>query len=158
MDFGDHQQGGSDSQQQLQERRKRQRRHAQEQVQKLEESYKKYDHPNEIECAQLGRELGLETKQIEHERLENRFLRWENTSLRSEIMAVREALKNSATCPHCVLKDCIDQQELNRENARLKAGLLHCTTSFQQGWTSERANGLGSELAPARPDSARPES
>ncbi|KAF7094371.1 hypothetical protein CFC21_096683 [Triticum aestivum] len=134
MDFGDHQQGGSDSQQQLQERRKRQRRHTPEQVQKLEESYKKSDHPSEIECAQLGRELGLETKQIEHERLENRFLRWENMSLRSEIMAVREALKNSATCPNCVgvAKDCIDQQELNRENARLNAGLLHCTTSFQE--------------------------
>ncbi|KAF7100151.1 hypothetical protein CFC21_101689 [Triticum aestivum] len=144
MEFGDHQEGGSDSQQQLQERRKRQRRHTPEQVQKLEESYKKYDHPNEIQCAQLGRELGLETKQvrswfqnhrtqirIEHERLENRFLRWENMSLRSEIMAVREALKNSATCPNCAPKDCIDQQELNRENARLKVGLLHCTTSFQ---------------------------
>uniref|UniRef100_M8CF16 Homeobox-leucine zipper protein ROC8 n=1 Tax=Aegilops tauschii TaxID=37682 RepID=M8CF16_AEGTA len=133
MDIGDHQQGGSDSQQQLQESRKRQRRHTPEQIQKLEESYKKSDHPNEIQCAQLGRELGLETKQIEHERLENRFLRWENMSLRAEIMAVREALKNSATCPNClgVAKDCIDQQELNRENARLKAGLLHCTTSIQ---------------------------
>ncbi|KAM3208575.1 hypothetical protein ACQJBY_063321 [Aegilops geniculata] len=146
MDFGDNQQGGSDSQQQLQESRKRQRRHTPEQIQKLEQSYKKSDHPNEIQCAQLGRELGLETKQvrswfqnhrtqirIEHERLENRSLRWENMSLRAEIMAVREALKNSATCPNClsVAKDCIDQQELNRENARLKAGLLHCTTSIQ---------------------------
>ena len=37
MDFGDHQQGASDSQKQLQERRKRQRRHTPEQVQKLEE-------------------------------------------------------------------------------------------------------------------------
>ena len=27
-------------------------------------SYKKSDHPSEIECAQLGRELGLETKQV----------------------------------------------------------------------------------------------
>lgn len=37
MDFGDHQEGVSDNQQQLQERRKTLRRHTPEQIRKLEE-------------------------------------------------------------------------------------------------------------------------
>ncbi|KAM3194430.1 hypothetical protein ACQJBY_070856 [Aegilops geniculata] len=146
MDLGDHQEGGSDSQQQLQERRKRQRRHTPEQIRKLEESFQKCGYPDEAQSAQLGRELGLETKQIrswflnhrtrmkvEYERAENLFLLEENKRILSENMVMREVLKNFICLnPNCIAKHYIDQQEeLNRENASLKAGSLLCATSFE---------------------------
>ncbi|XP_044431870.1 homeobox-leucine zipper protein ROC8-like [Triticum aestivum] len=133
MDLGDHQEGASDSQQQLQEGRKRQRRHTPEQAKKLEESFQKCGYPDDTQSAQLGRELGLETKQIEYERAENLFLREENRRILSENMVMREVLKNFICLnPNCIAKHYIDQQEeLNKENASLKAGSLRCATSFQ---------------------------
>ncbi|XP_044961112.1 homeobox-leucine zipper protein ROC8-like [Hordeum vulgare subsp. vulgare] len=146
MDLGDHQEGVSDNQQLLEESRKSQRRHTPEQIQKLEESFQTCAYPDEAQSAQLGRELGLDTKQIrswfqnhrtqmkvEYERAENLFLREENTRILSENMVMREALKTFVCLnPNCTAKHYFDQQEeLNKENARLKAGLLRCATSFQ---------------------------
>ncbi|KAI4976307.1 hypothetical protein ZWY2020_049914 [Hordeum vulgare] len=70
---------------------------------------------------------------VEYERAENLFLREENMRILSENMVMREALKNFVCLnPNCTDKHYFDQQEeLNRENARLKAGLLFCATSFQ---------------------------
>ncbi|KAI5022441.1 hypothetical protein ZWY2020_059171 [Hordeum vulgare] len=101
-------------------------------------------YPDEAQSTQLWRELGLDTKKIrswfqnhstkmKYERAGNLFLRDENTRILSENMVMREVLKHFVCLnPNFTTKDYFDQQEdLNRENTRLKVGLLHYATSLQ---------------------------
>ncbi|XP_048544395.1 homeobox-leucine zipper protein ROC8-like [Triticum urartu] len=145
MDFGDDQEGGSESNQHQQQqqnqnqRRKRYHRHTPRQIQTLEAMFKECPHPDEAQRANLSRELGLEARQIkfwfqnrrtqmkaQHERQDNCFLRQENDKIRCENIAMREALKN-VICPTCggppIAEDYFDEQKLRMENARLKQEL-----------------------------------
>ncbi|KAI4976310.1 hypothetical protein ZWY2020_049917 [Hordeum vulgare] len=145
MDFGDDQEGGSESNQQQQQnqnqnqRRKRYHRHTPRQIQTLEAMFKECPHPDETQRAALSQDLGLEARQIkfwfqnrrtqmkaQHERQDNCFLRVENDKIRCENIAMREALKN-VICPTCggppVAEDYFDEQKLRMENARLKQEL-----------------------------------
>ncbi|XP_015087599.1 homeobox-leucine zipper protein HDG8-like [Solanum pennellii] len=99
-----------------QKRSKRQsqyHRHSMEQIQTLEAFFKKCPHPDEDQQKQLGREAGLDHKQVkfwfqnkrtqtktQNERSINNALRKEKERLLSENKAMKEAMKN-IMCPKC---------------------------------------------------------
>ncbi|XP_028752864.1 homeobox-leucine zipper protein ROC8-like [Neltuma alba] len=96
-----------------QTRRRSAHRHTPMQIQRLEEFFKECPHPDEEQRRDLGKELGLEPKQIKfwfqnkrtqtktlNERIDNNVLRAENERIQSENSAIKEALK-SVACPSC---------------------------------------------------------
>ncbi|KAK4254613.1 hypothetical protein QN277_009970 [Acacia crassicarpa] len=113
-------------------------RHTPFQITTLEEFFKKSAHPDENQRRQLGRELGLDPKQIkfwfqnkrtqtktQHEREDNEMLRAENERIQCENIAFREALKHK-TCPSCGGPPNGEEelglhvQRLQQENVQLK--------------------------------------
>ncbi|KAI5022442.1 hypothetical protein ZWY2020_059172 [Hordeum vulgare] len=82
-------------------------------------SFQMCAYPDEAPSTQLGHELGLDTKNIR--------------SWLQNYCTQMKALKNFVCLnPNCTNKDYFDQQEdLNRENPRLKEKLLHYATSLQ---------------------------
>ncbi|KAL5811897.1 hypothetical protein ACOSQ3_026847 [Xanthoceras sorbifolium] len=113
-------------------------RHTAQQIQALEAFFKECPHPDENERRQLGRELGLDPKQIKFwfqnkrtqtkaqvERADNSALRAENERIHCENVAIREALKN-VICPSCGGPPLGEEerqrnlQKLQLENAHLK--------------------------------------
>ncbi|KAL5811896.1 hypothetical protein ACOSQ3_026846 [Xanthoceras sorbifolium] len=88
-------------------------RHTAQQIQVLEAFFKECPHPDENQRRHLGRELGLDPKQIKFwfqnkrtqakaqiERADNSALRAVNERIHSENVAIREALQN-VICPSC---------------------------------------------------------
>ncbi|KAL6001086.1 hypothetical protein ACLOJK_006813 [Asimina triloba] len=130
VEFGD-EMDGSDW------KKQRYHRHTAQQIQVLEAVFKECPHPDEKRRMLLGKELGLEPRQIkfwfqnrrtqmkaQHERADNCALREENDKIRCENIAIRKALKNMI-CPFCggppaVEDPYFDEQNLQMENARLK--------------------------------------
>ncbi|KAJ9702992.1 hypothetical protein PVL29_004658 [Vitis rotundifolia] len=113
-------------------------RHTPQQIQRLEAFFKDCPHPDEAQRRQLGRELGLESRQIkfwfqnkrtqtktQHERADNTALRAENERIQCENLAIREALKN-VICPSCGGPPFGEEErqrnieKLQLENAQLK--------------------------------------
>nr|XP_031247246.1 homeobox-leucine zipper protein ROC8-like [Pistacia vera] len=96
-------------------------------------------HPDDNQRRQLGRELGLDPKQIkfwfqnkrtqtkvaQNEKADNSVLRAENERIQAENSAIRDALKN-VICPSCGGPPCGEEerqlclQNLHLDNARLK--------------------------------------
>ncbi|XP_024514927.1 homeobox-leucine zipper protein MERISTEM L1 isoform X2 [Selaginella moellendorffii] len=121
----------------LQASKKRYHRHTVQQTRQLEMFFKECPHPDEKQRQELGRELGLEPRQVKfwfqnrrtqmkahHERADNSILRAENENLRTENIALREALKD-ASCPKCggqltPGEMSFTEQQLRIENARLR--------------------------------------
>ncbi|KAJ9542620.1 hypothetical protein OSB04_029126 [Centaurea solstitialis] len=130
--------GGDDQQQS--DPKKRYHRHTADQIQLLEATFKECPHPDEKMRLQLSRELGLNPRQIKFwfqnrrtqlkaksEMADNCLLRVENDKIRSENIAIREALKN-ALCIACggppVQQDhLLEEQRLRYENEHLKQEL-----------------------------------
>ncbi|KAF7801324.1 homeobox-leucine zipper protein ROC8-like [Senna tora] len=102
--------------------------------------FKECPHPDENQRSELGRELGLETKQIKFwfqnkrtqmktltERMDNNVLRAENERMQCENLAIKEALK-TVNCPQCGGPAALvgtDERELTiqkllQENAHLR--------------------------------------
>ncbi|XP_015089790.1 homeobox-leucine zipper protein HDG8-like [Solanum pennellii] len=88
-------------------------RYSVEQIQQLEEFFKKCDHPDEDQREQLSREVGLDPKGIKfwfqnkitqtkimNERSDNESLQIENERLRCDNKSMKEKLEN-AMCPQC---------------------------------------------------------
>ncbi|KAG8381359.1 hypothetical protein BUALT_Bualt06G0114100 [Buddleja alternifolia] len=118
-------------------KRKKYHRHTAFQIQELESYFKENPHPDEKGRLELGRRLGLESRQVKFwfqnrrtqmktqiERHENSILKQENDKLRIENIAMKEAMRNP-TCDNCgnpaILGEVpIEQHHLMIENARLK--------------------------------------
>ncbi|KVI07878.1 Homeobox, conserved site-containing protein [Cynara cardunculus var. scolymus] len=120
--------------------KKRYHRHTAEQIQLLEATFKECPHPDEKMRLQLSRELGLNPRQIKFwfqnrrtqlkaksEMADNCLLRVENDKIRSENIAIKEALKNALciTCggPPVAQDHLLEEQRLRFENAHLKEEL-----------------------------------
>ncbi|XP_062103783.1 homeobox-leucine zipper protein ROC8-like [Humulus lupulus] len=113
-------------------------RHTNHQIAQLEGFFKECPHPDENQRRLLGRELGLDPKQVkfwfqnkrtqtkaQHERADNNVLRAENERIQCENIAIREALRN-VICPACGGPPFGQEerqhslQKLQLENAQLK--------------------------------------
>ncbi|KAI8029914.1 Homeobox-leucine zipper protein ROC8 [Camellia lanceoleosa] len=100
--------------------------------------FKECPHPDDKQRRQLGRELGLEPKQIkfwfqnkrtqtkaQNERADNNALKVENEKIQCENLAIREALKN-VICPTCggppfgEEERQLELQKLKMQNSHLK--------------------------------------
>ncbi|KAL5743560.1 hypothetical protein ACOSQ2_026676 [Xanthoceras sorbifolium] len=120
------------------EAKKSHNRHTAQQIQVLELFFKECPHPDENQRRHLGRELGLDPKQVKFwfqnkrtqakaqiGRADNSVLRAENERIHSENLAIREALKN-VICPSCGGPPIGEEerqrnlQKLRLENAYLK--------------------------------------
>ncbi|OIV90566.1 hypothetical protein TanjilG_31640 [Lupinus angustifolius] len=115
-------------------------RHTPSQIQRLQSIFKEYPHPDEKLRMRLSRELGITPKQVkfwfqnhrnqmkvQRERLDIFKLRDNNDKIRSENIALKEALKN-CICPNCgpVTVDgdsFMDVQRMRLENLQLKEEL-----------------------------------
>ncbi|KAJ8421932.1 hypothetical protein Cgig2_003761 [Carnegiea gigantea] len=131
----DHHEGASENNRRI--RRKRYHRHTPQQIQELENFFKNCAHPDEKQRLELGRRLGLESRQVKFwfqnrrtqmktqmERHENVVLKQEYDKLRVENMALKDALRNPR-CQNCggpaVLGELsMDDHHLRIENARLR--------------------------------------
>lgn len=118
-------------------RRKKYHRHTPYQIQELENSFKENPHPDEKARLELGRKLGLESKQVKFwfqnrrtqmktqiERHENTMLKQENDKLRVENIAMKEAMRNPI-CNNCggpaaLGEISLEEHHLRIENARLR--------------------------------------
>ncbi|KAM7491638.1 hypothetical protein LguiA_034559 [Lonicera macranthoides] len=118
-------------------RKKKYHRHTPYQIQELEASFKENPHPDEKGRLELGKKLGLESKQVKFwfqnrrtqmktqiERHENLLLKQENDKLRVENIAIKEAIR-SPICSTCggqaILGEIsIEEHHLRIENARLR--------------------------------------
>ncbi|KAK1575964.1 hypothetical protein Q3G72_009754 [Acer saccharum] len=119
-------------------RKKSYHRHTAQQTLHLESFFKECPHPDDNQRRQLGRDLGLDPKQIKFwfqnkrtqtkaqtDRADNSALRNENERIYCENMAIREALKN-VICPSCGGPPFGEEarehslQMLQLENAHLK--------------------------------------
>ncbi|XP_044955996.1 homeobox-leucine zipper protein ROC8-like [Hordeum vulgare subsp. vulgare] len=129
MEFSDHKAGVSVNQQLPRESRKSQRRHKPAQIQKMQKLFETSAYPDEVQSAQLARDLVLDTKQIrswfqnhytkmkiEYSRAKNLLLGKEKMRILSENMVMREALKNFVCLnANYTTKEYFDQQEeINR--------------------------------------------
>ncbi|CAL5368194.1 unnamed protein product [Camellia sinensis] len=131
---GEEQEAGSSSRR----NKKHYHRHTAYQIQQLEAFFKECPHPDDNQRRQLGRELGLEPKQIkfwfqnkrtqtkaQNERADNNALKVENEKIQCENLAIREALKN-VICPTCggppfgEEERQLDVQKLKMQNSHLK--------------------------------------
>ncbi|KAK6119940.1 hypothetical protein DH2020_046315 [Rehmannia glutinosa] len=118
--------------------KKQYHRHSAQQIQQLEACFKECPHPDENHRQQLGKDIGLDPKQIKfwfqnkrtqkkahNERADNNALRAENERIHCENLAMQEALRN-IICPTCHgsgLEDEEKQHSLHRlrmENTLLK--------------------------------------
>ncbi|KAG6521993.1 hypothetical protein ZIOFF_019127 [Zingiber officinale] len=118
-------------------KRKINHRHTTEQIQRLEEFFQEFPHPDDKQRKELGQELCLDPMQVKFwfqnkrtqirnqlEREENQRLKEENELLLSDNLKLKEAL-NSACCPNCgglpsLGEISIDEQQLLAENSRLR--------------------------------------
>ncbi|XP_010693471.2 homeobox-leucine zipper protein ROC5 isoform X3 [Beta vulgaris subsp. vulgaris] len=118
-------------------RRKRYHRHTPQQIQELENFFKNCAHPDEKQRLEIGRRLGLESRQVKFwfqnrrtqlktqmERHENVVLKQEYDKLRIENIAIKDAMR-SPLCQSCggpaMLGELsMDQHHLRVENSRLK--------------------------------------
>ncbi|GMH09010.1 hypothetical protein Nepgr_010850 [Nepenthes gracilis] len=118
-------------------RMKKYHRHTPQQIQELENFFKDCPHPDEKQRLDLGRRLGLESRQVKFwfqnrrtqlktqmERHENIVLKQEYDKLRFENMAMKEAMGNPL-CKNCsggtkFGDSSIDEHHIRLENARLK--------------------------------------
>lgn len=118
--------------------KKRPHRHTTAQVQLLEAAFNECPHPDEKTRLHLSQELGLTPLQIKFwfqnrrtqlkvksEMVDNCLLRAENDKIRSENIAMKEALKNAICSNSCggppgIQYDCHEEQRLRYENAQLK--------------------------------------
>ncbi|XP_057971175.1 homeobox-leucine zipper protein ROC8 [Malania oleifera] len=113
-------------------------RHTAYQIQRLEAFFKECPHPDENQRKQLGKELGLEPRQIkfwfqnkrtqtktQNERADNSALRMENEKIQCENLLMRESLKN-IVCSSCGGPQFGEEeqrrnvQKLQLENTHLK--------------------------------------
>ncbi|XP_076953065.1 homeobox-leucine zipper protein ANTHOCYANINLESS 2-like [Bidens hawaiensis] len=106
-------------------------RHSPYQIEELERLFKKNDHPGEKERIDIGIKLNMEEKKAQMKRDEISSLKKENEKLKLEILALKEAAKNSI-CSKCgaqatILDSFIEQQKLKIENERLKEKLNRVT-------------------------------
>ncbi|KAL4578828.1 hypothetical protein LXL04_014959 [Taraxacum kok-saghyz] len=125
--------------------KKKYQRHTSEQIQLLEATFDECPHPDENLRSQLSQEMGLTPRQIKFwfqnrrtqlkaksETADNSLLKMENHKIRSENIAIKEALKNAicSTCggPHSAQGDCHEEQRLHYENAQLKKELERVST------------------------------
>ncbi|XP_015087432.1 homeobox-leucine zipper protein ROC8-like [Solanum pennellii] len=113
------------------ERHGQYQRHSMEQIQRLEAFFKKCPHPDEDQQKQLGREAGLDHKQVkfwfqnkrtqtktQNERSINNALRKEKERFLCENKAMKEAMKN-IMCPKCDgLPIGKEERERNLENMK----------------------------------------
>ncbi|GAB4858223.1 hypothetical protein Ancab_009620 [Ancistrocladus abbreviatus] len=116
-------------------RRKKYHRHTPSQIQELENFFKECPHPDEKQRMELGRRLGLESRQVKFwfqnrrtqlktqvERHENILLKQEYDKLRLENLALKEAMGNPL-CKNCGgpnLPNTSIDGHLRLENSRLK--------------------------------------
>ncbi|XP_055816304.1 homeobox-leucine zipper protein HDG8-like [Solanum dulcamara] len=146
---------------------KRQRqchRHTMEQIQRLEAFFKECPHPDENQRNQLGREAGLDPKQIkfwfqnkrtqtktQNERSDNNALRTQNERFLCENVAMKEAMKN-IVCPKCdgppIGKEerARNLENMKMENQRLRE--QHERVSNFISSVLARSLVMGSNLAP----------
>ncbi|XWS11935.1 hypothetical protein CRYUN_Cryun37aG0048100 [Craigia yunnanensis] len=130
-------------------KRKKYHRHTTDQIREMEALFKESPHPDEKQRKQLGKQLGLDPRQVKfwfqnhrtqikatQERQENSLLKQELEKLREENKAMRET-KNKACCPNCGMattsKDGsmkTEEQQLRIENAKLKAELEKLRTTI----------------------------
>ncbi|KMS99024.1 hypothetical protein BVRB_3g066300 isoform B [Beta vulgaris subsp. vulgaris] len=118
-------------------RRKRYHRHTPQQIQELENFFKNCAHPDEKQRLEIGRRLGLESRQVKFwfqnrrtqlktqmERHENVVLKQEYDKLRIENIAIKDAMRNplcqSCGGPAMLGELSMDQHHLRVENSRLK--------------------------------------
>eukprot|EP00249_Psilotum_nudum_P017905 c26546_g1_i1 orf=485-2119(+) len=128
---------GEDHESERRPSRKRYHRHSIYQIQEMERFFKKCQHPDESQRQSLSSDLNLEPKQVkfwfqnkrtqmkaQYERHDNQSLRSENDKLKSDNLALRDAIRN-ASCLNCggpadmsVMR--LDEQRLRMENAKLR--------------------------------------
>ncbi|CAN0902717.1 Homeobox-leucine zipper protein ANTHOCYANINLESS 2 [Linum grandiflorum] len=138
---GDDQPDADEAQQQQPHKKKKYHRHNQFQIVELEKAFKECPHPDEKQRLDLGRMLGLESRQIKFwfqnrrtqlktqlERHDNVMMRQENDKLKAENEVLRQGL-GDPICNKCggsVVPGPIsfDQQQLRLENARLRDELV----------------------------------
>ncbi|KAL3527400.1 hypothetical protein ACH5RR_012056 [Cinchona calisaya] len=131
--FGNEYEGSSDSG----NSEKQYHRHSAEQIQQLEAFFKDCSHPNENQRQQLGRDLGLEPKQIkfwfqnkrtqtkaQNERVDNNTLRTENERFRRENLAMRETVKN-LMCTKCEGSESREARLQNIQRLRVENAWLN---------------------------------
>ncbi|XP_049406712.1 homeobox-leucine zipper protein ROC8-like [Solanum stenotomum] len=132
-DSGEEPVGESSNSQKRSKRHRQYHRHSMEQIQRLEAFFKKCPHPDEDQQKQLGREAGLDHKQvkfwfqnkrtqtkIQNDKSVNNALRKENERFLIENKAMKEAMKN-IMCPKCdgppIGKE---ERERNLENMKME--------------------------------------
>ncbi|KAL8160214.1 hypothetical protein V2J09_001751 [Rumex salicifolius] len=120
-------------------RRKKYNRHTTFQIQELEGFFKKCPHPDERQRTELGRKLGMDSKQVKFwfqnrrtqmktqlERHENVLLKQEFDKLKMENMALKEYIFKPL-CKECggdAVQISIDEHRLRMDNAQLKQELI----------------------------------
>ncbi|KAH0634955.1 hypothetical protein KY284_037741 [Solanum tuberosum] len=132
-DSGEEPVGESSNSEKRSKRHRQYHRHSMEQIQRLEAFFKKCPHPDEDQQKQLGREAGLDHKQVkfwfqnkrtqtktQNEKSVNNALRKENERFLCENKAMKEAMKN-IMCPKCdgppIGKE---ERERNLENLKME--------------------------------------
>ncbi|CAO2821144.1 unnamed protein product [Amaranthus hypochondriacus] len=148
-------------------RRKRYHRHTPQQIQELENFFKNCAHPDEKQRLDIGRRLGLESRQVKFwfqnrrtqlksqmERHENVVLKQEYDRLRHENIALKDAIRNPM-CQNCggpnILGEIsMEQNHLRVENVRLKDELSRVCTLAEKFLGKPITNYVGpiSILAP----------
>ncbi|CAK9160978.1 unnamed protein product [Ilex paraguariensis] len=118
-------------------RKKKYHRHTPYQIQELESSFKENPHPEEKARLELGKKLGLESKQVKFwfqnrrtqmktqlEHHENTILKQENDNLRIENIAIKENMRNPicTNCGHPAIlgEISLEEHHIRIENARLR--------------------------------------
>ncbi|KAG5609961.1 hypothetical protein H5410_021242, partial [Solanum commersonii] len=102
-----------------------------EQIQQLKDFLKKCPHPDKDQLIQIGKEVGLNPKKIKSwfynkktqtktqiEKSVNKTLQTENERIRSENLAMKEAMKK-IICPQCDFERASNLENLKAENQRL---------------------------------------
>ncbi|TMW84197.1 hypothetical protein EJD97_025638 [Solanum chilense] len=165
-DSGEEHIGESSNSQKKSKRQRQCHRHTMEQIQRLEAFFKECPHPDENQRNQLGREAGLDPKQIkfwfqnkrtqtktQNERSDNNALRMENERFLCENMAMKESMKN-IMCPKCdgppIGKE---ERARNLENMKLENQRLREQHEKASNFLSSilgRSFVMGSNLAPPK--------
>ncbi|XP_027774303.1 homeobox-leucine zipper protein HDG11-like [Solanum pennellii] len=135
-----------------------------EKTQQLEEFFEECQHPSEDQQNQLGRKVGLDSKQImawfqnkrsqtkaKGDKLHNYTLRQENEFFRCEIMAMKEKKKNNM-CPQCDGPSIGEEERMrNLENLKTESQRMreeHLRISRIISSSHGISFGIDSNLAP----------
>ncbi|XP_027771932.1 homeobox-leucine zipper protein ROC8-like [Solanum pennellii] len=107
-----------------------------EQIQQVKDFLKKCPHPDKDQLIQISEEVGLKPKKIKNwiynnktqektqvDKSANKTLRTENEKLRSENIAMKEAMKK-IICPQCDSERASNLENLKAENQRLTDKIL----------------------------------